>query len=211
MTVAATTFNVAYPSGISAGDLLVLHIATNGGAVTSPSGWTVIHNDTTLSNPKGGMWIKVADGSESGTLAVTTASTTGSASMLRYTGVDQTTPQDTTATTVSTSALTHIVIPTLTTVTNDTMLVYGGAANSSSVTCTGPGGSTERKDYEQESATSPKSGAIYDEAFPTAGSTGSRTITLSATRANWGAMMALRPASLGSLLLPNRNPLIVRR
>lgn len=193
---AATTWNVPYPATIVSGDLLVLHISSNGGAATSPSGWTVIYNETTLTNPKGGMWIKVATGSESGNLAVTMASSTGNAQMFLYTGVDTTTPQDATATTYSNSVNSNTVIPAITTVTANTMLVYCNSANSSTVTMTAPG--TERVDHGALGGTGTKAGALYDEAVAGTGSTGTRTITLSAGRANWGAMIALRPASGGS-------------
>src|SRR5215217_7567233 len=121
---ASTSYNVAYPSGITAGQLLVLFISINGGTgVNSPSGWTEVYNDLTLSNPKGGIWYKIATGSESGTLAVTLGSSvTGSGIILRYTGVDTTTPMDVTPTTIrNTTASNTTVLPTLTTVTADTL------------------------------------------------------------------------------------------
>lgn len=193
VTTAATSFAVPYPSGIAADDLLVLFMSTSGGAVTTPSGWTVIYNETSLANPKGGLWIKKATGSESGTLAVTTASTTGAAMMFRYTGVDATTPQDATATNVFLNATTDptIDIPSITTATNGAMLVYVGTANSSTVTFTGV--DTERVDFGAG-----RSGALYDVIQATAGASGVKTVTQSAGRAYWGAMMALRPAAGGA-------------
>ena len=129
---AATTNNLPYPATVNAGDLLVLFIATNGGAVTAPAGWTVIYNETTLSNPKGGLFIKVASGSESGSLAVTTTSVVSSAQMFRYTGVDTTTPQDATATnTVNSASTTSAILPSITTPTAGAMLIYVASPNSS--------------------------------------------------------------------------------
>lgn len=194
---AATTWNVPYPASIAQDDLLVLHISSNGGTATTPSGWTEIYRETTLTNPKGGLWIKVASGSESGNLAVTMASSTGNAQMFRYTGVDPTTPQDATAQTYSNSANSNTVIPAITTVTANTLLIYANAGNSGTVTMTAPG--TERVDHGALGGTGTKAGALYDEAVAGTGSTGTRTITLSAGRANWGAMIALRPASAGPI------------
>ena len=194
---AASTWNVAYPSGIAAGDLLVLHIITNGGAVTSSSltgaGWTVVYNEATVSNPKGGLYYKIASGSESGTLAVTVGSTTGNAVMYRYTGVDPTTPLNGTATSVSdnTAASTTSVIPSITTTVANTYLVYANGINSGSATVSGPG--TERVDHAAVGGTGSKGGALYDEPIASAGATNTRTINWSGARNQWGAMMALNP------------------
>jgi hypothetical protein len=205
---AGTSWAVPYPAGISAGHLLVLHIVTNGGAVTTPAGWTAVYNETVLANPKGGLFIKVAAGTESGNLTVTTASTAGNAIMLRYTGVDTTTPQDVAASTYSNSLSTDpaTVLPSITTVTNNAWLVMGNGLNSGSTTVTSvtPAGATERIDHVQAApmpggggGTGSKGGSVWDELDATAGATGTRTITPSAARANWGAMMALRPAASG--------------
>lgn len=193
VTVATTTFNVPYPASVVADDLLVLHMVTNGATVTSPSGWTVVHNETALSNPKGGLWIKKATGSESGNLAVTTPSTTGAAVIHSYKNVDTTTAQDAAATTVSYASTddTTIDIPAITTVTANAWFVYVGASNSSSVTHTAP--DNERHDFGAGRA-----GAMYDGIKATAGSTGVKTITQSAGRSYWGAMMVLRPGGGGT-------------
>ncbi|MEM2889746.1 MAG: hypothetical protein QW358_00140, partial [Candidatus Hadarchaeum sp.] len=76
----------AYPSGIQAGDLLVVFVGmkpstANSGSVTTPSGWTLILNSgwmggygTTLGADTGNtcLWAfyKIATGSESGTLTI---------------------------------------------------------------------------------------------------------------------------------------------
>lgn len=201
---ATTTFNVAYPAGISAGDLLVLHVVTNGGAPSStpPTGWTEVHREaTTVSNPRGGVWIKVASGSESGTLAVTTASTTGVAQISRYTGVSTSTPQDVAASIaqVNTTGDTTITLPSITTVTNGAMLLAFGAANSTSKQYAAVSGMTQRVDFTESLGTS-KSGAMFEEIFPTAGATGTRDLLpTSPGVAHWGVLMALRPGSVGLL------------
>lgn len=201
VSTASTSWAVPYPGTVNADDLLVLHIITNGGSVTTPSGWTAVFNETTLTNPKGGLFIKVATGSESGNLTVTTTSTTGNAMMFSYTGVDTTTPQDAAATnsTDSTGSTLDTTIPGLTTVTAGAWLVYANGLNSGStqVTTSNGSGFTERVDHGATGGTGTKGGALYDEPFATAGATGNRVLTLSAARADWGAMMALRPASGG--------------
>lgn len=204
VSVATTTFNVAYPSGITAGDILVLHIVTNGGAPSStpPTGWTQVHREsTTVTNPRGGVYIKVASGSESGTLAVTVTSTTGVAQISRYSGVDTTTPQDVAASIaqVNTTGDVTITLPSITTVTNGAMLLAFGAANSTSKQYAAVSGMTERVDFTQSLGTS-KSGAMFEEIFPTAGATGTRDLLpTSPGVAHWGVLMALRPGSVGLL------------
>jgi hypothetical protein len=185
---------------VNADDLLVIHIITNGIAVNAPSGWTVVHNEAAVSNPKGGVFIKKAVGGETGTLSVTTvASSTGNAMMFSYTGVDTTNPLDVAAATVSDNVGTDTVttLPSITTVTANTMLVYANGANSGSATMTGPAGSTERVDQGALAGTGAKAGALYDEPVAAIGATSTRTITLSAAFKDWGAIMALRPASTG--------------
>lgn len=192
---AGTTINVDYPTTVNADDLLVLHIVTNGGAVsaTPPTGWTEVYRETTLSNPKGGLYYRVADGTETGSVAVTTSSTISNAVIFRYTGVDPTTPLDATSTNVvNSTAGTTTVLPAITTVTADTMLIYVNGLNSSTTTVSSATG-TERVDHGFLGGG--KGGGYYDEAVAATGSTGTRTIDLSASRANWGAMIALRPAS----------------
>lgn len=56
---------------------------------------------------------------------------------------------------------------------------------------------TERVDHGDLG--SAKAGALYDELLSASGATGTRTIDLSASRANWGAMLALREASSGAV------------
>lgn len=94
----STSISVGYPSGISAGDMLVLCIAnkypTNG--PSTPSGWTLATNAQGTGgrgSPGGGsgtvyitVFIKQAVGSESGSLSVTLTSANSSHGvMLRYT------------------------------------------------------------------------------------------------------------------------------
>jgi alkaline phosphatase D len=198
---------VAYPASIAAGDLLLLHIVSSAAtSSTPPSGWTEVYRETTVSNPKGGVYIKTASGSESGSLTVTMSSSTGRAAISRFTGVDAT-PQDVAATSVLLDATsdTTVDLPSLTTANANSMLVYMAGANSTSVSMTS-GTGTERYDWGPLGGTNNRAGAMYTETKATAGSTGTRTITLSAGRAYWGVMLALRedqggpPAFLGSLI-----------
>jgi len=205
---ASTSWALAYPSTVNAGDVLVACFVTNGGQMsgTPPTGWTQVYLESTLTNPKGGMYLKVADGSETGTVTFTVGSTTGNAIMLRYTGVDNTTPQDAAATSYvdSSGTGTTTVLPSITLANAGSMLVYMNGANSGSVTMTS-GTGTERVDHVSIGGTGTKGGAVYDELVGSSGATGTRTITLNSGRALFGAMLALRedqggpPAFSGTL------------
>src|SRR6266576_2982930 len=189
-STAVSTIDIPYPT-VSANDLMVLFVAGNGTVMTTPAGWTEIFKPATVTNPRGFLAIKKAVGTEAGNLTVTVGTAIANGVIEAFTGVDQTTPQDVAAAVVENTATVPCVIPTLSTVTPNAMLVYCAAFNSSAVTCTSSG--TEDHDFTQE-GTSEKSGAIYHETDATAGATGTRTITASSARANFGAMIALRPA-----------------
>ena len=191
----AASHDVPYPATVNAGDLLVLHASSNGSAVSAVSGWVEVYRETVISNPKGGLWYKVADGTEGGTTQnITTATATAtSAQIHRYTGVDTTTPTDGTATNVSSATTgTSIVLPSITTTSANTMLVYASSVNSSTTQVSSTTG-TERSDYGASGGG--KGGGLYDEAVAASGATGTRTITIAAARSYWGAMLALKPAS----------------
>lgn len=204
-----STWNIPYPAGIAAGDLLVVSMETNGAELgTNPTGWTTIYKQTgaALSNPRGGLFYKIATGSESGTLAwpVTAGTTTtmqGTAQMFFYTGVDNTTPLDVAAGSYTNSNAADVatVLPSLTTVTAGAMLVMMGAPNSGSTTMSGPAaGTTVRVDHGALGGTGNKAGFFADQLLGAAGATGTKTFTWSAARANFGAIAALRPAAGGS-------------
>jgi hypothetical protein len=179
---------------VNAGDVLVLHMVTSGGAATTPSGWTEAHRETALSNPKGGVWVKVADGTETGNLSVTVGSTTGNAMIHRYSGVDPFSPIDGAITTVLNSATTlDSTMAAITTSAPNAMLIYVNGANSGTTrTNVSYPGATERFDFGQTGGTGTKAGGFYDEPIAASGDAGPRTINLEASRANWGVYFALR-------------------
>lgn len=90
-TSTTTSISVPYPSGITAGQKLVLATfgrVSGGGTVNTPSGWT--HVPGSPSPTVGSAWIQVftktAVGTESGSLSVTTASAFSTeAVMFRFT------------------------------------------------------------------------------------------------------------------------------
>lgn len=90
ITSASTLWNVNYPTGIVAGDLLLTFFRTATGAIGGPpSAWTQLGSYFTgdASDDATGIYWKVAAGGESGTLSYDwSGSTKGAAIMWRITG-----------------------------------------------------------------------------------------------------------------------------
>ncbi len=82
------------PSGLTAGDLIVVDFATSGGdAHNAPSGFsTLFSTHDSDSNVRSTVWYKISTGSESGITATTATSSKSVHTTLRVSGVDATTP-----------------------------------------------------------------------------------------------------------------------
>ena len=119
-------WSVGLPDGVGEGDLLVLHVVTNGGSIWDPpADWLEVYRETGLSNPKGGVFVKVAGAAEPATVEFSTTSTNGNAIVLRYSGVDPVSPLDVAAVSVSSSvAGFEIQLPSISTVRAEALLVY---------------------------------------------------------------------------------------
>lgn len=192
-TAVAST-SVPYPSA-GAGLLVAFMSHATTATVTNPAGWTQVYNSN-----RGGslptLWvgIKVASGSESGSLAIAHGSSAAMGRMMRVPGVNTTTPQDVAATTVShASGQTTTVLPTLITTGTGRMLVAiaahnGAAANADSVA--GPGTWTEDADRVSGARTA----TMWHSLWSGSGGTGAVTITWSGSATSHGVLLALRPA-----------------
>lgn len=87
----STTHNVSMPATVNPGDLLICAFCADGTpTITTPSGWTVMGSQQSFgsSTAVGGVYYKVADGSEDGTTVnwVTSTSQPGAAIVVRITG-----------------------------------------------------------------------------------------------------------------------------
>lgn len=197
-TAAGTTTSVPYPAGIAAGDCLVLFVARSASAITVPAGWTAFSGGqvTTTGGTTMLLAFKLAVGTESGSLAVTVASGTGHSRMFRFTGVNQTTPQDVTAGTATANATTTI-LPTITTVTAGACVI-GAGTNGGAVGGTytiSDGTYTEDDDSGQAvGASNGRNAALYHLIKAATGATGTKTLTHANARAV-GVHGALRPAA----------------
>lgn len=202
-----TTLNVPYPAGISADDFLLMYVSA-GSTITAPGGvWLAFGSAAVFTTTNAQLMVvyTLATGSESGSVAITTASTTSHGRMFRYTGVDTTTPLDVASTNVSINAQ-PINITGITTVTNGAMVcAFGGHANRTT-TYTQTAGAptmTEQDDCVQASgANAGRSACHYSDVLATAGATGTVTLNGSASARGLGVLGALRPAGTASALPP---------
>ncbi|ADB31799.1 PKD domain containing protein [Kribbella flavida DSM 17836] len=143
----AASFAVTVPSGVVAGDALLLFFADNdpAPAITGPAGWTLVES-VASSNQVGRLWRRTATAADAGsTVQVTTSSLTkADATLLAYRGTaaDPVSGSATGSETVSQAGHTT---PTLTTATVGGKLVSYWAEKSSATTAlTPPAGTTTR-------------------------------------------------------------------
>jgi hypothetical protein len=183
---------IAKPAGTVAGDVLVACLALNGGGLAAngaPVGWSTIASVTGVTNPRVMGYVHVAGAIEPATYTWTLSSSVKSgAGIARYTGVDPAVPLDAGPTTASAGSGTSAMLPGVTTVTPNAMLV-GCVGINSTVTnalITSPPGMTQAWDIAG------KRHELADGIVAPAGPTGPRTWTMSQSRAWAGWLVALR-------------------
>jgi hypothetical protein len=191
---ASARITIDRPQGTQAGDVLVSCIATNGANLTAsgaPAGWTRVAAVTTASNPRVYGYYRVATASEPASYTwALSSSVASSGGIARYAGVNTAQPVAAGVQTASGAAATSGAVPGVTTVDPGSMVVgcMGTNTSATTVTMTSPAGLTEvwdlggkRQDYA-------------DATQATAGPSGTKTWTFSASRAWAGWLLTLRPA-----------------
>lgn len=197
-TSASTTLSVPYPSGITAGDVLVLYVGVaSSTAPTNPSGTgfsSLITGTSGGSSPAFRVSRKIADGSETGNVSVTTPNATSQGRIWRVSGVDQVTPVDVSGTTFgSSTAVSAYDIPTLTTTRVGVMLFVVAGANSASGVFTEPTSPAAFTEIWDSQTCLPSSTASYL-IWSSSGATGTVNQVRPATTRGFAGMIALRPA-----------------
>lgn len=194
-TTVSTSTAIPYPAGISAGHLLVAFMSHSSLTVaTNPSGWTQVYSSIRgAALPALWVGIKFAAGSESGSLAVAHTSSVAIGGMMRVPGVNQTTPQDATATTVqNATAGTTTVLPGVTTTRAGGLLIAVACQNSntSNASTVATSSGTWTEDADRVSGT--RAATMWHSARPASGSSGDATITWTGTATSHGVLIALR-------------------
>jgi hypothetical protein len=178
----ATSYNIAKPSGLAVGDLMILSVAIEGSTSASATGFTQITSQANSSNFTLYVFRRIADAAAVSATNFTVSfgsSAKYSVGLARITGHNGTTPIGAFA--GATGSGTAVTSPAITTTAaNQLVLSFHGVKKSASFTG-GPG--TERYDVSAD----PPSHALYSYTQVAAGSTGTKSATSSQSEV-WAAI-----------------------
>ncbi|MBS1534166.1 MAG: fibronectin type III domain-containing protein [Bacteroidetes bacterium] len=203
-----TNITINKPTGVVAGDMMLVNIAKGGNNTNAPTlaGWTLISGVNLGggggTQRYGAVLYKVAGAAEPAnyTFALGAGTDSASGGIVAFSGVDGTTPFDVTPGTISVQpSQTGVVATGLTTVSaNAAIIMFGQAAgnnptwNNGAWNTTSPGALTELFDIGQGSGDQSSAGAAWA-TKATIGATGNGAATLSGAERNGGILIALRP------------------
>lgn len=194
----AANLSLPYPTGIVAGDLLWLPASSSVATAFATTAVTGFTRRYALNSgggaPVGAGFYKIATGSETGNVTVTTPGGSSIARMFLYRGVDQATPFDVADAAFGTaSTVTAYVVPTQTPTRAGCAMLVHTWSNATSGTWTPPSGYTELMDSTGGGMVNATEVAHLLGAG--SGATGTRTATRSAGSRGGAAGVVLRPAS----------------
>jgi hypothetical protein len=194
---AATSRTIAVPSGVSVGDLLIVHVSLRrtGGDIVPPAGWNTIQAHST-DNVCGGVYYRIADGTEPAdyTFSWVTSSVCIIA-MLLYKDTDPTNPIHMSNKTINDDALSIGRAASMTTTEDNTLLLHFGAkmnASANNVSADSKTGATMR--YNTRAGTSgaaTTTSACSEVVQAVAGPTGTWEFTYPGTSYNLNIQVAL--------------------
>jgi len=189
----ATTLVINKPAGVVQGHLmLATTTATGSGAITAPSGWTVVQDTTQGTAIRQISYYKVASASESASYSWSLGtSRAASGGIVDYSGANQTVPIDSSAGAAGTGSAT---IPSVTTSAAGDKVVVA-VSFGTSTTVTSDASTTERYDINSTATTN----EAADFTQVTAGATGAKTATPAKSAAWVAQTVALRDASTAAL------------
>lgn len=195
------TSSATYPAGITAGDFLLMWITRSSSTPAAlPSGWTDIGTVTAGGSSPSGRWCyKIATGSESGSVAVTT---NAKAQILVFRGIDTTTPIADSDSYTSATAVATYPVPAMTAPETGCPVVVLACANSSSATFS-PIANPSTQTEVADDAPIPATQASYV-IWAGSGSTGTLTATPSVSARGFGYGLVLKPAATVTPIAPDR-------
>ncbi len=199
-SVVVSGASLSVPAGTADGNLLIAAIATGGNSTFGvPGGWTQITNSSN-GNGTVGVWYRVAS-AEPAAYAWTFggAGKRFAAFMATYSGVDTTTPIDTSAFNAQSGSGTSITAPTISPSWAPDMLLFVAGAGDGVTYTKDAQMSTERTDLLGASGNNGASVTLDEQLLVTSGATGSRTATASGAPGRYVATsIALRPGTPGA-------------
>ncbi|MGA9349661.1 MAG: GEVED domain-containing protein, partial [Anaerolineae bacterium] len=192
-----TSLTINKPTGTVQGDLLLAAISVDGTPNISPpdTTWTTIRERNSGSQVRLEVYYKVAGSSEPDSYRFTwSGGQQAAGAILRYSGVDTTTPINASGIGSGTSA--SPTAPSVTTTVTDTMVVrIYGADDDDLSTSPYPSGYTGRLNIESNSGYGTCSLGVADVVRASAGATGSAAFSLSASEEWVGVTVALAPSA----------------
>ncbi len=196
-TGGASSLVIAKPAGVASGQVLVATVTAAGtGAISPPSGWTVIRDTTTTLRQTS--YYHVAGTGEPTSWTWSLGSTRlASGGITAYSGVDSNVPVDASATNSGTSG--NATIPSLTTnAAGDTVVAPVGYTGTWASNSIAPGGATTER-YDVSDAGTESEAADFTQA--SAGATPTKTATPATSGAWIAEAIALDPATSATLSL----------
>ena len=193
----ATSLAINKPTGVASGNVMIALLTVTGtGALTEPSGWTVIQDKTQGTALRQITYYKVAGSSEPSSYSWGLGSTRqASGGIIDYSGVNDTAPIDASASASGASG--NAVAGSLTTsVPNDQVIIASGFNINTTVTA--PTGTTDRGQLPSPLTTTD----LADFTQASAGATGSKTATPANSSSAWIAQtVALRDTAQAALTI----------
>jgi hypothetical protein len=191
-----STINLAKPTAVVEGDVMLAHITVEGGSgvtITAPTGWTLVVRTNNGSDIANAVYRKVAGSSEAGPYGFGVGSTRNVVgAIVAYSGVDNTTPVNAFSSPGGTGDSTSVQAPGVTTTVANTMIV--GFFSIKKRTSFTHAWGTER--YDQKQGSSLPTGTAADVPQAAAGASGNKTATADPAIGadKWAAhLVALKP------------------
>jgi hypothetical protein len=179
LTVAGTTLTLSKPSGVEPADLLLAEVSVEGGTgvtITAPSGWTLVRRDDNGTNLAQAIYRHVVAAGDPTSWDWTFGSHFASGGIVAYSGVNTTTPIDTSSESENGTSNSTVVAPAITTsAANELLVVFYGMEHNKNFST--PTNMTERYDAFNAQSGASTGSAADDETRASAGSTGTRTST----------------------------------
>jgi hypothetical protein len=192
---ASTTATADMPASIAPGELLLAQVTPNTDTpITSDHGYTLIPGAEALAGGKLAVFYKVAGASETACTFTLGSSTASAVALFRVSGaLTSGDPSDVTPSTVGSSAGSNsATVPSITTVTPETLLLLFSSINAVEAFAI-PSGMSEHYD----SGASARTVALHYETRATAGATGTRLSDPTGSGRIMAVMLAIKPAPPG--------------
>ena len=201
-----TSLSINKPSGVVVGDIMIVNLSKNSyntaNSIPATSGWNTISSVTLGINTQGQDWARygavlyrIVNGSEPASLVFSLGDTYGAnGSIIAFSGVSAS-PFDVIPGSINTGTGTTVDADGITTVTNNAAVIFLGEAGNSTWSGWSGTNPTFAEIMDNNNGNNASVGAAWG-IKAIAGSTGSKTATITGNNFNGGVLVALRPATI---------------